>query len=259
MRSRPVLPGAAGAALALLLTTPAAAAESFDAALAWARRVELGLPGHGVVAEVAVEEGEQVAAGALLLRLDPRLPRARVARHEALLARLQPALREARLELERAQELYDRTLLAEHELETARIALARAEGEAAAARAELAEARLLLEETELRAPFHARVVRRLVQPGQVVASRLRAEPLLVVADAATLEAWAPVDIDALKRFTVGMALEVEVDGRRHAARVTRLGLEPEAGDGPPRYRVVAAFAAPGDGLRAGQPARLWLP
>jgi len=37
----------------------------------------------------------------------------------------------------------------------------------------------------------------------------------------------PVDIDALKRFTVGMALEVEFDGGHHAERVTCRG--PRAG------------------------------
>jgi multidrug resistance efflux pump len=67
---------------------PAAARELVAPAKVEAQgeRIELAFEQVGRVAEVLVKEGDRVAKGQLLARLDDRLPRARVARAEALLA-----------------------------------------------------------------------------------------------------------------------------------------------------------------------------
>jgi HlyD family secretion protein len=56
-----------------------------------ARSAALGLPGGGIVAEVLVDEGDQVQAGQALLRLDQARAQAQVAQAEAELAQAQAA------------------------------------------------------------------------------------------------------------------------------------------------------------------------
>jgi multidrug resistance efflux pump len=80
-------------------------------------RIDLAFEQPGRVAEVLVHEGERVAAGQIVARLDARLPRARVAKAEAALAAAE-ARRDAAFHGARAEEIR------------------RAEAEAAAAHAE---------------------------------------------------------------------------------------------------------------------------
>src|SRR5215470_2182452 len=58
--------------------------------------VELGFEITGRIAEVLVEEGDKVAEGQVLVRLDDRLARAQLAKAEAVLAAAQARLDEVR-------------------------------------------------------------------------------------------------------------------------------------------------------------------
>ncbi|HEY5790668.1 MAG TPA: efflux RND transporter periplasmic adaptor subunit [Gammaproteobacteria bacterium] len=244
----------------LCASLPVAAAD-FEGTLAWARRVELGIPVAGVVAEVLVSDGERVAAGQPLLRLDRRPFAARLAQQRARLEQLVPAADEAQRELERAQELYDRTLLSDHELELARIAVARITAERHALEAEVELARIAYEQAELRAPFAALVVRRLAQPGLVVVNGLQATPLLVLADSEALLARAYVGEEALSGLRTGASVAVSVAGQGLSGEILHLGLEPEESDAlTTGYRVdVRLPAGSAAGLRAGLRAVLQLP
>jgi RND family efflux transporter MFP subunit len=236
---------------------PAAAAEEVEAVLQWARRVELSTPVSGTVTEVLVQQGEIVQKGQPLLRLDPRPFEARVEQAQAELDRIAPAREEAERERERAEELYDRAVLANHELDLARVAHERADAEHLAARAVLAQARLELEHSTVRAPFDAVVVRRDAELGQTVVTRLQPVTLVVVAEAGRMVARAALDHDRLEALAVGQAVAVTVAGRRYEGTLARIALEPVAGPGEPRYELDVQFTFdPALRLRAGRPATL---
>lgn len=140
--------------------------------------VGLGVPVSGVIVELGVAPGEQVKRGQPLLSLDPRPFRLRLRAVEATVARLRPARDERVRELERAQELYDRTVLSDVELQHARNA-----AEMAAAAYDEAEsardlAALQLEYSVLRAPSDGSVVGVEAAVGQVVVNRCQAVPLI---------------------------------------------------------------------------------
>ena len=97
-----------------------------QATLQWGQRAELGTLVSGVVAEVPVRAGQSVNKGALLVTLDDRGFRARVQGAQAAVTRTGVRFEEAKREQERAIELYDRTVLSEHERQLAEIALAEA-------------------------------------------------------------------------------------------------------------------------------------
>lgn len=250
--------------LVLVLTAVAgapAAAETYEATLQWGRRVELGLPVSGVVQEIYVDRGQQVVAGQALVMLDPRGFEARLAGARARLAGVLPALEEARHELERAEDLYDRTLLAEHDLELARIEVLKLEAQRARAEARVTRAALRLERSTLRAPFDGVVVARSVEVGEAIVSRMESRTLVVLADDRNYIARAALPAARLAGISIGQEVAVRVGGLALTGRVTAISPEPLARKtGGPRYEVDVLIPAPADGgLRIGAPAVVTLP
>ncbi|HKJ75825.1 MAG TPA: efflux RND transporter periplasmic adaptor subunit [Gammaproteobacteria bacterium] len=240
---------------------PAALAAEVEATLDWARRVELSTPVSGVVAEVAAEPGDAVAAGEALVRLDPRPLKAAARAAQARVDRTRPARDEAERELERSRELYERTLLSKHDLQVAEIEHAAADAALREAQAALEQARLDLEYSVVRAPFEAWVLERPAQVGQTVVTRLEARPLVVLAERGRMLARAAVAEVVAGELERGRQLEVVVDGRGYAGTVRTVGLEPVADGGEtPRYPVTVVFSHDGaERLRAGGKAKVVLP
>ena len=242
--------------LMLITLSSAVFAETWDARLHWVQRVELGTPVSGIIAEVSVMPGYRAQKGQLLLRLDTKPLQARIDGLEAERIGRVHGRDEARRELTRTQELYERTLLADHDLDLAKIALAGSEGILKTTEAQLVQARWELEYSQIRAPFDAWVLRRNAEPGQTVISNLRAEPLVVVARAGKMLARVMIDAAHLSAFKLGQAATVSVGGDSYRGSVQRIGLEP-AKKG--QYPVDVQFDTAGRTLRAGLPARIELP
>jgi membrane fusion protein (multidrug efflux system) len=110
----------------------------------------------GLVAAIAFDEGQEVAAGDLLVRLRDEEQRAAVAEAEAALTLAEQAYA-------RARPLAGDGVLAAAELD-------RVSAERAAARARMERARVQLARTEIRAPFAGVLGARLVSPGNSCSS-----------------------------------------------------------------------------------------
>lgn len=237
-----------------------ALAEDLPAQLDWGRHLVIATPESGLVQRVAVSAGDKVQAGQELLRLDSRALEAHLAEAGAGVEEAEVRLAEAERERDRTRELYDRTLLAEHELQLAHIALAESRTRLMAARARQAELQQRRDQRILRAPWDGRVVVAMVQPGQAVVSHERPMPLLELVQEGQWLARAELTPETLQRIQPGMSLEVLVAGQRYDAKVQTLGWQPLAGEGPPRYALAVAFAAPAErNLRPGMAASIRLP
>lgn len=235
-------------------------AVELDATLQWSRRVDLSTPVSGVVTEVLVQPGQRVDLDQVLLRLDTKVRGAELAQAKAQVAKHARLRDEAQRELNRSQELYNATLLSEHEMELARIGLDNAEAEYRKALAELAQAESDLKYSEVRAPFNAIVVQRNAEVGQTVATQLQVVTLLAVAEAGSMVARANVTPAQARGLKPDEAITVRAAGREFAGRVTRIGLEPTGGKGDERlYPLEVTFSNGNITLRAGEPARIELP
>jgi HlyD family secretion protein len=207
------------------------------------RKVDISADISGRVISLAVEEGDWVEKGALLLRIDPTAYEAAVRRAEAAVAQAQARAAQARASLLQAESAVRRAeqlargqeLISAADVEDARTraAVAQAEAEAAGfgvaqARAGLAEAREALRKTVIVAPMSGRVTRLNIEEGETAIIGTMNNPgslLLTVADLSVMEAKVKVDETDVPSISVGDSARVRVDafpGRVFTGKVTRI-------------------------------------
>ena len=181
-------------------------------------RVRLSFKQGGVIEAILVREGDRIAAGQLVARLDDVDARSAVRMARA-------AIDKARRDAERSARLAGEGALATSVSDDARSQLEAAE-------AQLLQAEDALARTRLAAPLAGTVFKRVAEPGEIVG---------------------PGDPVAFLDSTA--ALEVEAGATLRQSRALRPGLSvslvPEEGDpAPGRITSVATTPSPGDGLYA---------
>jgi RND family efflux transporter MFP subunit len=147
----------------------------------WAAEdIPLTTPVSGVVEKVFVKPGQRVSQGTLLLQLDKTILQARLDEAAAEQARAQAEESDAKRDLDRAQELFDRTVSSATELEAAALRYARAQAVLATASARRVIAEKNLQNAELKAPFDAVVKALPGMPGTVVTAECQPKTLVVL-------------------------------------------------------------------------------
>jgi RND family efflux transporter MFP subunit len=217
--------------------------------VAWQELV-LGAEAGGLRVEtVAVEEGDAVRQGQVLVRLEDAVPAAQLAGAEAGLVEADAALGIARADLSRAVELTRSQNTPRQVLDQRQAAARQAEARLAAARAARDEARARLEQTAIRAPHDGVVTRRTVLPGAVTA--VGQEMLRLLRDG-RVELDARVPELELSAVSPGQAVTVRHGMREIAATVRAIapGVTPET-----RLGTVHVALPADSGLRPGMFAR----
>lgn len=235
-------------------------AENYPATLNWSKRMELSIPISGVVKEVLVSPGDKVSKEAVLLRLDDSVFKAQLDSAQAALHSNDENLKEVQRELQRTTEMYNRTLLAEHDLQVAKNKWVQAKADRENARAALVLAKNNLHYSVIRAPFNAWVLSRNAELGSVIAATLKPETLFIIADADRMLARIWVGEATLPVLRIGNPATVRVNNQEFSATVRALGLEPEpSSTAAVRYPIDVEFAVGDKVLRAGQQATVILP
>lgn len=122
----------------------------------------------GLVTQVLLPEGRSVKKGDLLITLDDADLRTRLAQAEAVLARDEAQLANARIELARNEQLKEKNYVSDDMLRTSRTNVASLDAIAKGDRAAVESTRLQISYTVIRAPFDGRAGARLVFPGTLV-------------------------------------------------------------------------------------------
>ena len=214
-----------GLIMSLGLFTSAWAAD-VPGTLQWSQRVALSPPVSGVVRSVHAGVGDRVKKGQVLLTLDAGAAHANVSESQAEVARLKEEAQDAKRNLDRVQELYNRTVISTSELEQAQTRHIRAKAGLNETLARLTRSQKLLGDATLRAPFDALVVARQVEPGQTVASQFQPQTLFVVARANEMIARAKVSLAQVEKMKAGEDVTVQVGQQTYTGKVQTLGLEP---------------------------------
>jgi RND family efflux transporter MFP subunit len=177
----------------------------------------------GSVTQVLVQEGDRVAAGQVLVRLDARELDAKRLQVQSGIASAEAVHDEARLQAERFRQLYADSAAPRAQLDAVEAGLARAVAGVAAARAAEAEVAAIGEYAVVRAPFAGVVTQRFVDPGALAAP---GAPLVSVQDQRALRVSAAASPALAGRVKRGSVVDVVIEGV--AVRGTIEGIVPAA-------------------------------
>ena len=232
------------------------AAEEFSATLHWSKRVGLSTPVNGVVQKVFAQQGKLVAKGDVLVQLDPRAFKADLKYAKAKFKNTNEQSLEAKRELERQLDMYDRSMLSDHDLQVTKNNYTAAQSSYLQAQADLTKAKLNLEYSAIRAPFNAVVISSTAVKGQVVASENTPPILVTVAEANRMLARFYAPIDKVNEFVLNQGVKVSIAGEYYQAKILNIALEFESSQ--TGYAVDIIFDSRKVLLRAGQKVKVIL-
>lgn len=208
----------------------------------------------GQVTAIAIDEGQPVEAGQVVLEIDPQKRELEVLSARARVAEAAAALRDAEREYQRIKLLRERDVAAAAKMDQVETQLSLARSREAAAQAQLGVAERALRDASVRAPFAGHVARRhvsrgeYVQVGQVLFQLVALDPV---------EAHFHVAERDSSRVAPGQEVTLTVDphpGETFRGRVSLIApvIDPKTRT----LRVEADVANPGGRLRPGLFARV---
>jgi RND family efflux transporter MFP subunit len=205
------------------------------------------------VRRVHVREGDQVAAGRVVVEFDTASLRAQLAERTAALESAKAQLAQAERTRSTNAQLVKQNFISQNAFDTADDALRAQLAAVEAARAQLAQTELALADAVVRAPIGGHVAKRYVQPGEKLGLDA---PLLAIVDLARLEVQAQVPVADVPQIAPGAVAEIEVEGlaeRSFTGRVDRIN--PSTEPGTRMINVYIALTNEERLLRAGMFAR----
>lgn len=223
--------------LAVARETTLASGPTISGALAAEREADVRAEVGGSVVSVSAEQGQRVAAGAVLARIDDSAVRDQYLSARAAVRTAQENLQVSRRNTERSERLAQAGAVSDRDLEATRASTTNATGMLADAQARLATAQKQLERTTIRAPFAGIVSERKVSAGDVVQT---GGQLFTVIDPASMRLEASVPADQLGAIKVGSTVTFSVNGfadRSFDGRIQRINPSVDPATGQVRIYV----------------------
>jgi len=246
----------------LLLASGMVSAE--EAKLQWAKVTTLSAVVTGVVAEVKVAAGQRVKKGQTLLLMQQGVFASRLRAAESLAKRNHDLFKEATAEYQRANEMYQNSMLSDHDLEVQRLALLMAEAEDKQAQAKLESARFQRRQSVVTAPFDAIVTDILIAEHETINGKLNAVPMIKLVSSNSMSVVVSLNLDAAMKLSPGTSLKVKLAGTQHDATVSGIqlaqGLDGYSSSAQQGARLeLLVNVSPGSQYYPGLPASVELP
>jgi macrolide-specific efflux system membrane fusion protein len=199
-------------------------------------QVDVGAQVSGQVTRILVQPGDLVAAGDLLVEIDPQIPQAKVESNRAELARLRAELDHAMaqhefavLEHDRQQRLQRARAASGRQLEQARRDQRIAAARIAALEAQIAQTESTLKAdlaelgyTRIYAPMAGTVLSVDARQGQTINATYSTPTLLRIADLSTMTVWTEVSEADVPQLQLGMELYFTTLGQPELRVTARL-------------------------------------
>src|SRR5215471_14383230 len=234
--------------------------------------VQVGSQVSGTIAKLGADFNSQVKEGQVVAQIDATRFKANLAQAEANLAQAQAALlhsevaeKQARIELDRTEEVAKQKLVGAADLDAARSKYGSSQADRAAAEAQIGQSRAAVgmarfdyEHTTIRAPISGTVLQRSVDVGQTVAASLQAPVLFTIAqDLSRMEVHAAVDEADVGKLHEGQEATFTVDaypGQTFSAQIFQIRSQPTVAQNVVTYDAVLRVDNPDGKLRPGMTA-----
>lgn len=177
-------------------------------------RVNISADVMGKIVNLPVVEGENVKKGQLLLEIDKTQTLADVAQGRAALASARANEEQARINFERQEKLYNRSLISQAEYDLARTGYDREKALVNQAQASLDRATDQLEKCTIRSPMAGTITQLNSEEGEnVIIGTMNnvGTIIMVVSDLSEIEVKAEVDETDISRLALGQSVEISLD------------------------------------------------
>lgn len=218
---------------------------------------KLGFKIGGRIAQRMVEVGAHVQPGQVLMRLDPEQEVLRNVSAGAHLDGARSRYEQARVDLQRTQELFARKFASQAELDHSRLAFSEAEAQLSNARAQKDIASNNRAYTELRADRAGVVTAINAEAGQVVAS---GQPVLVVAGDGEREVVVSIPESRIGELRDARRMTISLwayPGKTYLGKLRELS--PDTDEVTRTYAARITIQAPGPEVRLGMTASVFTP
>ena len=223
-------------------------------------------PKHqGVLAQVYVDEGDQVRQGQVLARMDPGDLQDRSQELEANLRAAEATLQRSRSEWQRRRQLYSSGAISSDDFNRSFATYRVDQAAVVAARERLQQRSVEQRDLLVRAPFAGQISQRyadrgaFVTPTTTASTSLGATSSSIVEVARGLEAVAKVPESDVGRLRVGQSATVQVDAfpdKRFAARIRQIAPRAIKTNNVNSFEVKLGFLEPVPQLRIGMTAEI---
>lgn len=180
-----------------------------------ADRVEVSSRLTGYVYDIKVHEGQSVKKDQLLFAVDPTDVKEQIRQARAELANAKAALDNVKDNYARYQLLYRQQAATKTQYQEVEKNYKVALGNYHAAEAALTAARSQLKYAEVRAPFDALVVSKLIDSGQLTSP---GAPVLILENPDHLQVQVEVDRQAFAALTLGQQIDIRFEGPNYEIR-----------------------------------------
>lgn len=193
------------------------------------RKASIASKATGRLIELRFEEGDKVRKGEIIGRIESEDVQAALEQAQANLELARAEQLDAERTLRRANQLYERDLISQAELDAAQSRFDKVTAGISAASASVRAAEVQLENTLIRAPFAGTVLTKNADVGEVVApfaagasSRVA---VVTIADMSSLEVEADVSESNIEKIVVGQKCEIILDAypeKRYSGVVSKV-------------------------------------
>jgi len=177
--------------------------------------IEVRSQASGEVTEIAVQTGDQVRRGVLMVEIDPRTARNNVAQAQAAFDVAKARVQNSAAAKKRSDDLYQSQSISETERDAASLDFANANAELVRTRVALENARIALEQTEVRSPINGTVITKTIERGSVITSSTQGVGggtiLMTMADLNLVQVRSLVDETDIGKIQQGQRVTVTVD------------------------------------------------
>ncbi len=176
--------------------------------------VEVKSKASGEVLAMYAEIGDVVEADFLLVEIDQRTPRNRLAEAEAGLVAATARRAIADTQMKRSQTLFASGTVTETDFEQSQLEFANAQAQVIGMEVAVESERIAMDDTEIRAPITGTIIERNVEPGTVISSPTRdvsgGSILLKMADLSTVQVRTLVKESDIGKIRQGMSTRVTI-------------------------------------------------
>lgn len=176
--------------------------------------VEVKSKASGEILEIMVQTGDRVERGALMVRVDQRIPRNSLLQSEASLEVARARLANALAQKRRSDELYQTQSITQTEYEDTLLDYANAKAGLVQAEVAVENDRIAMDDTDVRAPISGTIIAKNVERGQVISSPTRdvagGTVLLTMADLSLVQVRTLVDETDIGKIRPGLDATVSV-------------------------------------------------